>query len=1231
MSQKRRVGLNILLVVVLFSLGGGFFIAPLSAQDTRPAASSKLYEVILLGNTGAGTSDDLLPTLDLLRQQLSAAGEDVAVVFLGDQVPCCGMPEQGEPGRAEAEARLTMLAESVRESKGELYFIPGDQDYAEGDQRLASLSRQVAFLEEQLQREDIFLPKKGLPGPIDVKLADDVYLVVLNTDWVLQPSPTATGEVEDYEIEETNDFYMALEEVITKRIGDNTIIVGHHPIYSNGQYGGHRPPYYLVPALGTLAYAIQRFRGDEQYVAHTRNEWMRHRVEALLEEHDDFVFVSAHDYSLQHFKDEKIHLMKDYVVSGSAAQSKYVTVNHAPKGYDTNLASKAKGFVSLHFYRDGSAWLEAWTARPDGSGQLLYETRLKNRELPVEDHAMAAATVEDTDYTGRVAEVIPEPGYKAGWFRKAMLGSNHRKAWTTPVQAPYFDLKQTAGTLVPVKRGGGAQTTSIRLEAEDGKQYALRSINKDGRRILPIVWQQTFLAPIVQDGLSYAHPYGAFAVPKMAEAVGVYHTNPKLVYMPSDPRLGVFQNLVGDTLMLFEERPNDDMSDASSFGNSSEVIGWTDLFRKVTNDNDHQADAHALVRARLFDMWLSDWDRHKDQWRWSTFKDPDGEGDIHRPIPRDRDQAFNRLNPIIAPIVKPYAPLQDYRKSYGNLKGLGTQARHQDHRFLSRLSRNDWLALADSIQTALTDEVIVAGIRDLPQSIYDLHGEELIEVGKVRRAKLPDVAERVYRLHARSVDVVGSHKHERFEVTRRNKDEVEVVVYKTSKEGELRGEIYRRVLHRNETREINLYGLGGIDQFIISGDVPHSIRVNAVGGPGPDTFVDESQVGGLGKKTHFYDTTHDGNTFQESRETKVKRSEDPKYNEYTGFFEFNRHIPFIGPLYNSDDGLVVLGGVIFKNHAFQKAPYARRHRFLLSYATKTKAVQAKYHGTFSEVIGDWDLHLNLEYYDPNNIRNFFGLGNETENREGDIRIAQTRVEALYFDLPFQQDFEMGAMVEVAPTMTMVNLNNADSLLLGLSQPGLAPLQLAPEWFVGGVARINLHYIDEPDNPWRGYQWNTDVAVNVGVQNAPEDFAQISSALALYYSPTTRRQYTLAVRVGGAHTFGTFPYYASNALGGKTNLRGYRSTRFSGRSSFFLNSELRLEVFNIRKTLFPGRIGLLGFVDTGRVWTDGESSTTWHQGIGGGIWYNIANEILVNFTYSWSEEDTFMLFGVGFFF
>jgi len=39
-------------------------------------------------------------------------------------------------------------------------------------------------------------------------------------------------------------------------------------------------------------------------------------------------------------------------------------------------------------------------------------------------------------------------------------------------------------------------------------------------------------------------------------------------------------------------------------------------------------------------MFIGDWDRRDDQWRWVGMDNPDRKVRRYRPTPRDRDQAF---------------------------------------------------------------------------------------------------------------------------------------------------------------------------------------------------------------------------------------------------------------------------------------------------------------------------------------------------------------------------------------------------------------------------------------------------------------------------------------------------------------------------------------------------------------------------------------------------------------
>ena len=233
-------------IVLLCALVTHAAVAQLPEQaprPTRPDSTQLSYQVFLVGNTGAGTRQDLAPTLSLLREQLAVAGEAAAVVFLGDLLPCCGMPEVDAPKRVEAEERLLDLIETVQGFSGRVVFIPGDHDWGrpgdEGRLGATALVRMEEFLETTLDRGNVFRPDEGFPGPDEIRLTSDIRLVALNTNWFLTEQERPTGDAGDFDVTEDGDVYVELEDLLLKRSTRDMLVVGHHPIYSNGAHGGN--------------------------------------------------------------------------------------------------------------------------------------------------------------------------------------------------------------------------------------------------------------------------------------------------------------------------------------------------------------------------------------------------------------------------------------------------------------------------------------------------------------------------------------------------------------------------------------------------------------------------------------------------------------------------------------------------------------------------------------------------------------------------------------------------------------------------------------------------------------------------------------------------------------------------------------------------------------------------------------------------------------------------------
>ena len=234
--------------------------------------------------------------------------------------------------------------------------------------------------------------------------------------------------------------------------------------------------------------------------------------------------------------------------------------------------------------------------------------------------------------------VIAGPDYAAGGLHRWLFGKHYRTLWTTPIRVEVLDLGTFAGGLTPLNQGGGLQTQVLRFSGADGKEYAFRSVNKDASKLLPPDLRETFAARVAQDQVSAAHPAGVVVAARLAGAAGVRHSDPTLVYLPDDPRLGEFRSEFAGVVGFIEEQPDDNKDPSVTLAGALDIVSTDSLYKIIEMKEGNYVDSEQFLRARLLDLFLGDWDRPRDRWRWA--KVTDGDGFLWVPIPRDRDQAF---------------------------------------------------------------------------------------------------------------------------------------------------------------------------------------------------------------------------------------------------------------------------------------------------------------------------------------------------------------------------------------------------------------------------------------------------------------------------------------------------------------------------------------------------------------------------------------------------------------
>ena len=282
--------------------------------------------------------------------------------------------------------------------------------------------------------------------------------------------------------------------------------------------------------------------------------------------------------------------------------------------------------------------------------------------------------------------------------------------------------------------------------------------------------------------------------------------------------------------------------------------------------------------------------------------------------------------------------------------------------------------------------------------------------------------------------------------------------------------------------------------------------------------------------------------------------------------------------------------------------------------------------------------IDASYLGPNNTRNFYGLGNETKNEADDRAFYQARLRQIRLAPTLHTRFVQGVAFHIGPTFQLTDVDETTDRFVNQPQAGVSENTFEVQTFTGLDAEVILDTRDSAINPTLGFHWTNQGQLNVGLRNSEDTFLRLATDLSFYLSPSLRSpQITLAVRIGAAHNISDFPFYSANTLGGKNNLRGHRSSRFSGRTSFYQNVALRLDVITFSKYPAPGRLGMMAFLDNGRVWTEvdddlGVSQSFfegYHQGYGGGLWTELFDLFVLTATAGFSNDDQTFRLKLGF--
>lgn len=1173
--------------------------------------------LILIGDAGEQTAAQKAVVNQ--AAQLVLEGK-TTVLYLGDNIYSRGMGLSGSEGESKDQEILRSQFVPLRNKGAAVYFIPGNHDWDKsGKLGLAKIKAQSAFLAAQKDSLLQLVPANGCPDPIEIPISDSVTVIAWDSEWWLFPYVKKNPE-EECQCHDEKEILDRMEALLYKNRHKVVIMAAHHPFRSYGEHGGHfswkdhlfpftakyKNAYIPLPIIGSI-YPFLRTTVflDPEDLNHPLYKKMVKQVANTTQDFPNVLFAAGHEHGLQLIQDKRTQ-----IVSGGGAKK-----TRCKKGKLASFAEGTQGFVVLDELEGKQMQMTFYRYTEKGMEEAYrYTQPYKSMQ--------ALEKVEATSTKDSVVIRAHAQYNEVGKLHRTIFGENYRAEWGMDTKVPLIKISEIYGGLTPLQRGGGMQSYSLRLEDKQGREWVIRSVNKNAVSVLPEALRETFAYEVIDDFLSGQHPYSALMVAPIANAVHVPHANPVIGIIAEDTALGVFNRVFANTLCLLEER---------------EPLGKSDNSRKMKEnlikDNDNDLKAKDFLRARILDLYLGDWDRHEDQWRWKNVGK--GKEKDYLGVPRDRDQALHLTEgalPYIASRSWVLPTLQGFDGKINSTKYTLFKTRFVNAFPSSQLSHEEWTRIAQEFVQLVTDSVLEVALKQLPKSSYQHRHDELLKKLKDRRAKIPAAMEEYYRFINRIVDIQATDKRELVSITDAPNKALRIVMRKIDKDGEVKGKLMDKTYDPALTKEIRIYLQGGRDSVVIDNQTS-SIKLRIIGGEGEKAY----EVLASKKAVPLYETEGKKHVDGNYKRLHPHLSNDSANTAFVPVNLYNITMPWADAGYNVDDGFIFgLGFRHVHRTGFRKVPFNHSQQLTMAHSFSTKAYRIRYKGEWLHVFGKADLVINAKVLAPNNTQNFFGLGNNTEYNRSEYSTTyyRTRFGIYQIDPSLRWRFPRGSSLTAGVSFQYYRYEAEDNVgrfINNTSELHTYDSSTVAEdkLFPGMVVQYLKDARNHPLLPTSGGYLSFRTQAYYGANKYAMSFAQFIPEIAVYKRLDKNHNIVIANRIGGGVTLGKTTFYQSLFLGGHENLWGYKQYRFAGEQMIYNNFELRIKLAQIGSYILPGQLGIIGFYDIGKVWAEGYNSKDIHQGVGGGAYFAPAQMVLLQAIAGYSKEGWYPYVTMGF--
>ncbi len=1136
----------------------------------------------------ANTSDT--NTTDVLSEIASQAksSSNATLLLLGNAAP-----------KIKFKSALDQQFELIKGFKKDAIFIVGSQEWSfEGYKRTRNVEKYI-----QKNSKAKFYPNNGEPLKKH-DISENIVLITVDSQWFLEDWNDQIYINDDSEIQNRTLFFLEFQNLVKKAQGKIILVAMHHPIDTNTKHGFW---------ANTGGFSIKDFQ-NKQY------QKLRNRLKTVARGTNNIVFLSGHDKNLQY-----LNKGVPQIISGAAGE----TENVKKAGSVENFALAKRGYVRIDIARNGSVKANFYTVE-NKTSQQVFSTTVLNEEKSTQVTYDFKSQFPPT----QSASIYTKEAVSKGGFYKALWGEHYREFYGKQVNAPVVDLDTLMGGVTPLKRGGGQQSKSLRLQDKNGRQFVMRALKKSTLKFLQAnAFQDTYIGNLLDntvvdkflsDFYTTSHPYTPFVIGDLSNPIGVYHTNPKLYYIPKQEVLAEFNDEFGDELYMIEEHVGDTQIETESFGKPKKILSTTDMLQEINRSGKVVVDEPSYIKARLFDMLLGDWDRHEDQWRWALFENEDGT-EFCKPIPRDRDQAFSKFDGTLISFLTRAIPglrkMQSYDDDIRSVKWFASSPYHLDLTLIHASDWNEWEKQAKLIQNGVTDIEIEKAFDVIPDEIKGETIDDIKTKLKARRGNIVQIAKDYFTYLNKFEVITGTQKADKFHITRHANGKTTIKIDRK----ELG--LLDRTFSHDITKEIWVYGLDGKDTFLVDGSGDDLIKIRIVGGKKNDIYDFKNT-----KKVKLYDYKSKENNIvnKGSKKWLVDDYSLNNYDQRKVKHNFNQLLPLLS--FNPDDGLRI--GVM-SNHTYygmQRNPFTYQHSINAAYYTSTSGFDLSYKGEFANIFHNWNFGIEGGYRTPSFAENFFGLGNDTTYDKEDVELDfnRTRVSKAYAAISLNFRGENGGHFKFTPLIESFEVENTEDRFVN----GIPSQSLLFKRQTYGGAEVS-YFFKNRDNiafPTLGVDLGLTLGYKTNIDNteAENSFTYFRPHLAIDHKLTKSGSLVFATKLGGALLLGdNFEFYHGARIGGNNGLRGFRNERFTGKSSFYQNTDLRWSLGGLKTSVIPIRFGVTGSFDHGRVWLENDTSNQWHNSIGGSIWLTGADALTMNFGYFSSDDGARIVFALGF--